>query len=550
MSGLKIISLIVAVLYLTTPVVQSQTVPATYYTTINGKKEKELKTALHQILKNHTVYDYNSLWTFFRSTDARPENSSIVWDMYSSKTYYFSNTWGMNREHSFPKSWWGGDVNAAYTDLNHLYPSDEDANLAKNNYPLGTVGSATFNNGITKVGTANTPGYSGIAFEPADEYKGDFARTYFYMVTCYEDYFSKWKYDMLDNNTYPVFRPWAVSLLLKWSRQDPVSSKERNRNEEVYRIQNNRNPYIDYPQLVEYIWGDSTQRTFQVPSLPPVTNQTPVLVNPTNETTLNFGEVVTGQSKTLKLFVKGIALKSNLSALVYDGNSTYFQTIRSIPYTDANSSTGYQLNVKYSPAAIGKHQSSIILYDGGITGSIYVRMSGECIEIPKLNAPVALDADQVQGSSFLAHWSSVPGAGSYTLYLYTYNNGINTPLKTVENVEETSLSIDGLSPLQSYTYTVKAEKLGYYSPLSNEIRVNTTTASVVQNAEAAYQICVRDNKLMISNPTNQTVSLAIYLTDGRVVKEAFDINQSTTIPLQKGVYILSVNRIRQKIIVP
>ncbi len=541
--------LLAVILVITTAIVAAQTVPATYYSTINGKKEREIKTALHLILKNHTVYDYNSLWTFFKLTDARPDNSAVVWDMYSSKTYYFSNSWGMNREHSFPKSWWGGDVNAAYTDLNHLYPSDEEANLAKNNYPLGIVGKATFNNGVTKVGTTNTPGYSGIVFEPADEYKGDFARTYLYIVTCYEDYFSKWKYDMLDNNTYPVFRPWAVSLLLKWSRQDPVSSKERNRNEEVYRIQNNRNPYIDYPQLVEYIWGDSTQRTFQVPSLPPVSYQNPVIINPTNETTLNFGEVVTGQNKTLKLFIKGIALKSNLSALIYDGNSTFFQTIRSIPYADANSSTGYQLDVKYTPASPGKHLSSIILYDGGITGSIYVRMSGECIAVPNLSAPVALTPDQITGNSFVAHWSNVTGAGTYSLFLFSIQNGITPPLRTYENMDETSLTIDGLSPMQTYAYTVRAEKLGYTSPLSNEIRVNTTTASVAKNAEAGYKIIVENRKLNIVNQTNTNLSVTICLPDGKTIKEISVTGPSTSISLQKGIYILTINQAHRKIIV-
>jgi hypothetical protein len=136
-----------------------------------------------------------------------------------------------------------------------------DANSAKSNFPLGVVGSSfIFDNGVSRVGQNTFPGYSGTVFEPAGEYKGDFARTYMYMVTCYEDYAMDWRstgtQSMLYQNTYPVFRPYAVNLLLKWHREDPVSEKEKNRNNAVYEIQQNRNPFIDYPQLAEFIWGN------------------------------------------------------------------------------------------------------------------------------------------------------------------------------------------------------------------------------------------------------------------------------------------------------
>jgi len=81
------------------------------------------------------------------------------------------------------------------------------------------------------------------------------------MATAYEHYKNVWNStkpeNMMENNSYPVFKQWAINLLLQWSRQDPVSDKERTRNEQVFLIQGNRNPFIDYPELVEYIWGDS-----------------------------------------------------------------------------------------------------------------------------------------------------------------------------------------------------------------------------------------------------------------------------------------------------
>ena len=242
---------------------QAQPAPG-YYNNAVGKKQKDLKTALHVIINPHTAIEYYSSATSFRTTDWHPDG--YFWDMYSNVK---KTTWsgsGLNREHNMPKSWFGiasGQENSQPigTDLHNLYPSDKSANEAKGNYALGVVGaSPTFNNGVVKVGKSAYPGYSGTVFEPANEYKGDFARCYMYMVTCYEDYANRWQStgvtSMLSNNAYPVFKPYAINLLMEWHRNDPVSSKEINRNNAVDNIQRNRNPFIDFPVLAEYIWGE------------------------------------------------------------------------------------------------------------------------------------------------------------------------------------------------------------------------------------------------------------------------------------------------------
>ena len=145
-------------------------------------------------------------------------------------------------------------------------------NNKRSNYPFGeTNGSWKSANGFSKLGTCTYPGYTGMVFEPNDIYKGDFARTYFYMVTCYEEKLPDWytNYGVggsgdtkegvmatLDGNTYPGLSTWQLEMLMKWSKNDPVSAdKETPRNNAVYTIQNNRNPFIDYPGLEEYIWG-------------------------------------------------------------------------------------------------------------------------------------------------------------------------------------------------------------------------------------------------------------------------------------------------------
>lgn len=260
------------------------TVPQGYYTTLNGKQSAALKTELHNILMADTsrYYSYgsgaNHTWNGFYYTDRDTINNLVI-DMYSPTLRYFASNYiainfpafgqVLHIEHSLPKSWWGSHEWAAYKDLNHLYPADGSTNLSKNDNPLGVVsGTPTKDNGISKIGPANYPDYSGNVFEPADQYKGDFARTYFYMATAYEHYKNLWDTskpeNIMQNNTYPVFKQWAVNLLLQWSRQDPVSQKELTRNEKVYSIQGNRNPFIDYPDLAEYIWGNNVGTAWNI----------------------------------------------------------------------------------------------------------------------------------------------------------------------------------------------------------------------------------------------------------------------------------------------
>lgn len=248
----------------------------TYYQSANGKKGAALKTALCGVINPHTQRSYNQLWTDFRTTDKKANGK--VWDMYSVKHEYTFGTDQAgnysvegdvyNREHSFPKSWFN-DEYPMYTDLFHLYPTDAKVNGMRSNYPFGEVGTVTWSsyNDFSKLGNARSGlGYSGIVFEPNDEYKGDFARTYFYMVTCYETYNGKsitsWSCDMLDGNKYPGLASWALNMLMTWAKNDPVSEKEINRNNAVYGIQNNRNPFIDYPGLEDYIWGTLKDKAF------------------------------------------------------------------------------------------------------------------------------------------------------------------------------------------------------------------------------------------------------------------------------------------------
>jgi len=244
-----------------------QGIPEGYYSTATGTGAT-LKTNLYTIIKGHTSVSYNSLYSHFVSTDSRPDGS--VWDMYSNiKWNHGSKTCGSysgegdcyNREHSFPASWFN-DASPMYSELFHLYPTDGYVNNRRSNYPFGEVGNATYTsqNG-SKLGQNKLSGYSGTVFEPIDDYKGDFARTYFYMVTRYENLVVNWQKNnssvdaVLNGTTFPAFEPWFLNMIYRWHKNDPVSQKEIDRNNAIYGIQKNRNPYIDHPEYVTSVWG-------------------------------------------------------------------------------------------------------------------------------------------------------------------------------------------------------------------------------------------------------------------------------------------------------
>ena len=248
--------------------------PEGYYDAAKGQKDKALLIALHNIIDGHTNVGYDGLWTVYKKSDVRADGT--VWDMYSTSKFIpgqkqcgnYKNVGDCyNREHSFPKSWFS-EGSPMKSDAFHIYPTDGKVNGQRSNFAYGETKTGTTlpsHNGVDalgKLGTCSFPGYSGKVFEPVDEYKGDFARTYFYMVTCYEQNVSSWKCDMLNGTSYPAFSTWAMNMLLEWSRKDPVSQKEIDRNNAVYKIQKNRNPFIDLKGIEEYIWGNKKDEIY------------------------------------------------------------------------------------------------------------------------------------------------------------------------------------------------------------------------------------------------------------------------------------------------
>ena len=254
----------------------------TYYMNADGKKGQALKTAMFNIIKiTQAGWSYDGLKTAYKTTDTRPDG--YLRDWYSNTTSYVPGSNcagsyekegdGYNREHLVPQSWFS-KRDPMRCDIFHVVPTDAKINGMRADLPLGEVGTVieASKNNYSKKGYAKSGlGYTGIVFEPNDEVKGDIARAYFYMVTCYEDSIPRWNADgnsnatasyVFDGSTYPGLTTWVTNMMLEWSAKDPVDAIETARNNVIYGKQRNRNPFIDYPGLEQYIWGSKQTKAF------------------------------------------------------------------------------------------------------------------------------------------------------------------------------------------------------------------------------------------------------------------------------------------------
>lgn len=334
----------------------------TYYQAADGKKGAALKTAFFNIIKNHTDIGYDGLIEAYHKTDTRADGKLRDW--YSNATNY---TWddrngnnregaGWNREHSVPQSWFSKS-NPMKSDIVHVLPTDCYVNNRRSSYPFGEVGNATYtsNNGYSKLGSCKTSGYSGTVFEPNDEIKGDIARIYFYMVTCYEDRFTGWTAgsatQVFSSNKYEGLKTWCMDMMMRWSKNDPVDAVETARNNAVQEVQGNRNPYVDYPGLEEYVWGSKKEEAFSYDNYdgtgtvtPPDPDRvedpafSPMAGTYTNSVNVKLSCSTTGAS--IYYTLDGTEPSVNSTLYTTDGiNLTETTTIKAVAYLDGMYST-------------------------------------------------------------------------------------------------------------------------------------------------------------------------------------------------------------------
>ncbi len=254
---------------------------ASYASSLQGKKKEALKTAVFNIIKmpDKPPISYSGLWEAYKTTDKRSDG--YLRDWYSNSTSYViggskqganykAEGDSYNREHLVPQSWFS-EASPMKSDIVHVVPTDGWVNNKRSDYYLAEVKKPDnplkpyndyWSNNYCYYGKCMTSGYNGNVFEPNDEIKGDIARIYFYMATCYQDKITKWSGGLFTGTTYQPYADWYFTMLMRWAKNDPMDDVEIARNNAVYTKQYNRNLFVDFPYLAEYIWGDSINVPF------------------------------------------------------------------------------------------------------------------------------------------------------------------------------------------------------------------------------------------------------------------------------------------------
>jgi endonuclease I len=374
------------------------------------------------------------LYNIYKTSDNLPNGK--VWDMYSIKAdgtanYYYSHgsaTCGSykkegdcyNREHTFCDSWLG-NATPQRSDAHHLIPTDGYVNNRRSSFPHGKVKTAswTSSNG-SKLGTSDpATGYSGTVFEPIDEFKGDFARMYFYVATRYESKIGGWANNgsanqILAGNSYPAYKSWFYTLMLAWNSLDPVSTKEINRNNIIYRFQNNRNPFIDYPELAEHIWGNKVGQPWNVQG-----GDFPYISAPVYGQEIDFGKVAYGNNRSTTLHVKASNLTGNLTLSLTGTNASDFTvSTQTIEKTQAES--GFDVTVTYNAVSVGAKAAVLNIAGGGVTS---VSVPLKALSSDEF---MALPASNVSHSGFTANWTVSATAQNYSLNVFTLESDGST----------------------------------------------------------------------------------------------------------------------------
>lgn len=493
--------------------------PAGYYSGAENKYGRNLLSALHDKIGPHTTVSYKRLLELYTTTDVYPNGK--IWDMYSTKEWSSGSTCGnyknvgdcWNREHSFPKSWFS-DSSPMNSDAFHVYPTDGKVNGQRSNFPYGECSGGTYlaANGnvrpLGRLGQSTFPGYSGKVFEPDDQYKGDFARSYFYMAACYYDKISGWDSPMLAGNNFPAFSPWAINLLLKWHRQDPVSDKERNRNDAVYARQRNRNPFIDYPELVEHIWGNKSTVAWT-----PDGAAEPEIVLPAQGASVDFGTTAAGHPVTRSITVR--TANATAAVTVSVSGAAFSASAATIAAASSNLASGAPLNVTYNPAAPGTHSGTLTVACGSLSRT--VALSGTAVDgLP------AGPARYVTDESFEATWKYIGDAtaGNYTLDVRRGAASIDGYPRAVGAAAE-KYTVDGLDPETTYTYTVAS------AAMTSE-PVTVTTGAPVPSVEFLF-----DGDLFFSATPGEPSEAAELLMD--VDNIYSDITVSINAPFEVSV---------------
>jgi len=282
--------LIAGLLVLVTGNMAVASAPAGYYDTVDFTNAGTMRLTVHNVIDDHTKIPYTAAttdtWNVLELADQDPNDSNRILDVYLNASYpkYGAGNNDYNREHTWPKSYGfpnDGSSNYPYSDCHQLFLCNDSRNSSRSNKPYGSVGGSGTAEYVTEVnngvggGSGSYPGWSNWAsstyWETWWDRRGDVARAQFYMDVRYEGGthgitgYAEPDLILTDNLTLiqnsntgsnlSVAYMGLLSVLLQWNQDDPVDAKEMARNDAVFSIQGNRNPFIDHPDWVDCIFG-------------------------------------------------------------------------------------------------------------------------------------------------------------------------------------------------------------------------------------------------------------------------------------------------------
>ena len=511
----------------------------TYYKDINGKSGKSLFDAVHVVAKvGYSSLGYSGLWTAYRTTDVR--DNGKIWDMYSDCSWtvgsdqcggYSNECDCYNREHSIPKSWFGGSESGPGCDIFHVVPTDGYVNNRRSNYAFGEVSSASYTYDGAKLGSAksisitggntiagNTGTYiscSGTVFEPRDEYKGDFARGYFGTMIKWAngDYsaFTTGDGSKIFSSNYSTgafgLTKYGVALLMKWHRQDPVSQKEIDRNNGIQQTQGNRNPFIDYPYLAEYIWGEKAGQTLDLSKLITAYDSRFVLgqsngsleggstVDPVEKCTVTWmvnGEVYTAGNPTLSVNKGGVVSVLPTAPKSCDEISTQF-----VGWSE-EVIEGTQDNVPTDLFSTADDAPDIT--QNTTFHAVFAKLTEE--EGPVSNSPsVSMDLNSQEGWTLSGlikdtkHWRVVSGA---------YIESPQVDLANITSIK-VNLRTYGGSSYKTLVFSMNGTKVGEINATSNKLADYTWTPTSTLSGSGKLRFssttCTAENGPALSSIT-------------------------------------------------
>ena len=391
---------------------------------------------------------------------------------------------GWNREHIFANSWFGGNSNPAFSDLFNLFPSDIYVNSLKANLPLGEVSSNTvLGLTLSKIGPdANgcsnncNSGASGDVFEPADQYKGDFARAFLYMAVKYEGQAMIWEDEsacgdqVMTGDPFKFYTSCYLNLMIKWHVQDPPDQLELDRNNAIFNIQGNRNPFIDNPQYATDIWGNNC-----CPSCDPFTVEaTPACSSIGNTFDINYtisgsavGPFTITESATNTTF-NGLTASGTIAALPYTPTSQNNKVTLTIIDEATSCSINYdvlQLScVESLTCDCNNHQMSISAQAAG-NGQDH---SMVYVLVDATGNVQAIDQD-----------GTFPGlAGNVTMTVYAFNVAdvdVNSFTQSVLLAGNVTNAIAEAAPFDEYCYAYDSGDFNCMCPTCADIIVDATT---------------------------------------------------------------------------